>query len=434
MRELMTRLKAPSLVLLAGVATAGVVWAQTAPTRDGQQPAPVAALEAVALDVRTGSAQPHLATTPAGTIVLSWLEPGDADGRTRLRVAELTEDARTWGHVRTVAEGANWFVNWADVPSVVPITDMTWAAHWLERSDPATPYAYDVRVVISRDGGRTWSTPLTPHDDGTPTEHGFVSFFRWPGTGAGDVGLAWLDGRATKSTEASGAHAGHGAGNMAVRVARLTADGAVRDGRIVDDRVCECCPTTALTLDDGVLLAYRNRGDDETRDIHVVRYRDGWQRDHVAVADDWQIAACPVNGPALARVTGGIALAWFTAEGSTPRVQVAFSRDGGATWSTGTRVDGGRALGRIGLAAHPEGGAVVSWIEAETSGATVRLRRVAQDGTTGAPVVAARVASSRLSGYPRIVAGGRALLVAWVEGERAQSQVRVARVPFSAVP
>lgn len=429
-----------AVLLLAGVATAGVLWAQTAPTRDGQTPAPVAALEALALEAGTGSAQPHLSATPSGTVVLSWLEPGDGDGRTRLRVAELAKDGRTWGNVRTVAEGTHWFVNWADVPSVVPITDTTWAAHWLERSDPDTRYAYDVRVVVSRDGGRTWSAPVTPHDDGTRTEHGFVSFFRWPNT-ADDVGLAWLDGRATKSPEATGAHAGHGAGNMALRVARLTSDGAVHDGRIVDDRVCECCPTTALTLDDGVLLGYRNRGDDETRDTHVVRYRGDWQRDHVAVRDGWQIAACPVNGPALTRVTDGVALAWFTAEGDDPRVQVAFSRDGGTTWSSATRVDGGRTLGRIGLAAHPQGGGVVSWIAAETNGATVRLRRVAPDGTTGAPIVAAHVASSRLSGYPRIVAAGDALVVAWVaedEGdggrEGRRTRVRTARLPFSAVP
>ena len=86
--------------------------------------------------------------------------------------------------------GTDWFVNWADVPSVVRLADRTLAAHWLQKSGSDT-YAYDVRLSFSRDDGNTWTPSITPHHDGTKTEHGFASLFpmrrrprarlaRWP--------------------------------------------------------------------------------------------------------------------------------------------------------------------------------------------------------------------------------------------------------------
>ncbi len=49
------------------------------------------------------------------------------------------------------------------------------AAHWLAKK-PGGTYAYDVMMSVSPTG-RSWGTPFSPHDDGTPTEHGFVSLF-----------------------------------------------------------------------------------------------------------------------------------------------------------------------------------------------------------------------------------------------------------------
>jgi hypothetical protein len=400
-----------------------------------------AAAQPVHLPVTTahGSAQPRLSRTPGGDVVLSWLEPVAETGRTRLRVA-VRSGTEAWSAPRTVAEGANWFVNWADVPGVVPVTETTWVAHWLERSDPAARYAYDIRVAISHDGGRTWSAPVTPHTDTTRTEHGFVSVFPWPSTAPSDsteqrppadVGLAWLDGREMH------AGAGHGGdhGNMTLRAARLAADGSLHDQSVLDSRVCECCPTAATTTSEGVIVAYRNRGDDETRDMHVVRHTGGtWHPDRVAVADRWTIMACPVNGPALTADGRDVVLAWFTAVDDQPRVKVAFSQDAGRTWGAASVVDDGRPLGRVGVAPHPDGGAVVIWIEAEDTGASVRVRRVRHGVPAGRSAVVARVAQSRLSGYPRIVASADGFVLAWVEADGPSTRVVTARAAVSDVP
>src|SRR5690606_3962268 len=133
-----------------------------------------------------GSRSPHLAAGPDGTLVMSWVEP-DGDGH-RLSYSSLGPDG--WNAPRSAARGSGWFVNWADVPSVVPVSGPLWAAHWLEQQ-PAGGYAYDVAFSVSTDGGNTWSEGVVPHDDGTPTEHGFVTLFPQDD----GVGLLWLDGR-----------------------------------------------------------------------------------------------------------------------------------------------------------------------------------------------------------------------------------------------
>ncbi|HSC27550.1 MAG TPA: hypothetical protein VLD67_09760, partial [Vicinamibacterales bacterium] len=107
-----------------------------------------------------GSAQPQLSVSDKG-VLLSWVER--AGTRSALKFAERS--ASGWSPAKTVASGDNWFVNWADVPSVVRLADGTLAAHWLQKSGPGT-YAYDVRLAYSKDDGQTWSESFTPHDDG----------------------------------------------------------------------------------------------------------------------------------------------------------------------------------------------------------------------------------------------------------------------------
>jgi len=133
------------------------------------------------------SAQPQMTVSPRG-ILLSWIER--AGTRATLKFAERTPTG--WSPATTVAAGDDWFVNWADVPSVLRLDDGTLAAHWLQKSGAET-YAYDVRLAHSKDDGRTWSASFTPHHDGTKREHGFASLFQMPGAG---LGLIWLDGRA----------------------------------------------------------------------------------------------------------------------------------------------------------------------------------------------------------------------------------------------
>jgi len=133
----------------------------------------------IASPAGAGSSVPQLTSSKRGAL-LSWIER-DGDLAT-LKFSERAGNA--WTTPATVAQGRDWFVNWADVPSVIRLDDGSVYAHWLQKSGPGT-YAYDVRLSRSIDDGKTWTPSFTPHRDGTQTEHGFASLFQMPGRGSG---------------------------------------------------------------------------------------------------------------------------------------------------------------------------------------------------------------------------------------------------------
>jgi hypothetical protein len=351
------------------------------------------------------SGEPQLSVSARG-VLLSWIERTGA--RATLKFAERS--ATGWSAPRVVASGDDWFVNWADVPSVMRLADGTLAAHWLQKSGPGT-YAYDVRLAYSSDDGRTWSPSFLPHHDGTKTEHGFASLFEIPGSG---LGLVWLDGRAM-------APDAHDAGTMAAGA--MTVRSAAFDRRWkqtsewpVDLRVCECCPTSVAVTSDGPIAAFRNRTEDEIRDIYVSRLEGGKWSEPKAVHDDgWRINACPVNGPMLSAQGRDVAVAWFTMPAGQGQAFVAFSKDAGRTFSAPVRVDDGGSLGRVDVELLPDGAAMPSWIEYANDTAEFRVRRIDPSGARSKAVTVATISAARPSGYPRLARHNDELVFAWTE-------------------
>ena len=388
------------------------------------------AVEVVPSPAAPGSGEPFLAPDDAG-VWMSWIEPAAAGHR----VAAARYDGE-WGPTRTVAEGDDFFVNWADFPSVQPLGERL-VAHWLQRGGQGT-YDYGVRAAWSDDGGATWSEPWTPHGDDTPTEHGFVSFFALDGAeragGQADPsGLAWavwLDGRAM--VEEGGA--------MAIRARRLPWGGpeggpagppAPQEPRahaevVLDARTCECCQTDAVVADGVPVVAYRDRGEGEVRNIHVTRrLNSGWTEGAPVHDDGWVIGGCPVNGPAMAAAGSHVAVAWFTAPAGEARVNVAFSADAAASFGPPVRLDAGQPLGRVDVVLLRDGSALVTWLE-RSDGASILSRRVSPDGATGPLLRLAASDEARASGFPRIARLGEDhLMLAWTAVEEA-GRVRTA--------
>jgi hypothetical protein len=362
------------------------------------------------------SAQPQLSVSTRG-VILSWIERSGPDSS--LKFAE--KSGSTWSSARTVASGSDWFVNWADVPSVVRLDDGTLAAHWLQKSGTGT-YAYDVRLSYSKDDGRTWQPSFLPHHDGTQTEHGFATIFTAPG---GGLGLVWLDGRAM-----SGGHDGPGhesSGDMALRFASFGGDGKQIADTPLDPRVCECCPTAVAITADGPLVAYRDRSPNEVRDIYVTRLEKGkWTEPAPIHADNWRVPACPVNGPALSARGRDVVAAWFTAKDDQPKSFAAFSTDAGRTFGSPIRLDDQASLGRVDVELLPDGSAAASYVEFADQRAGFRIRRIERSGARSAPVTVAGITGNRTSGLPRMVLYRNELVFAWVDREGG-SQVRTAR-------
>lgn len=374
----------------------------------------IAMLEVPAASESTG---PNLAVGPDGTVVLSWLEADNSDHA--LKFSILSDGV--WGTALTVAGGENWFVNWADFPSVVPVSATLWAAHWLV-SQPAGGYAYDVFVAVSNDSGLTWSDPVMPHRDGTATEHGFVTLYPQDK----GVGLVWLDGRNMVNefgdeTAASG---------MTLRAATMSPDLMLSDELLVDELICDCCQTDVALTSEGPVVIYRDRTTAETRDIYVSKsVGNRWQEGRPVANDNWEIPGCPVNGPAIDAREKAVAVAWFTGENHTPRVRVGFSDDAARSFSTPIDVVRGETLGRVGVAMLPGGHVAVSWLrELDAESAEVCVRRVSGDGQMGPiQVVSAGQNVASLS-VPQMVRTGTDLVFAWTGREDETNRVMSARI------
>ncbi len=392
-----------ALLLLPGLAAAVTV-------QDWPLPAP------------PGSAQPNLAQAPNGDLLLSWIER-KGDGH-RLVFASYPARNPTWSPPQQIAQGSDWFVNWADFPALQALPDGSLWAHTLVSNGDA-PYAYDVQLHASRDGGRNWRAVDPVHSDGTPTEHGFASL--WPQS-SGELGIVWLDGRHTSGGHD---HASHGGGGMSLRAAVFGANGNKLAEHELDSLTCDCCQTDAAVGARGVLVAYRDRDANEVRDIKLTRF-DGksWTAPAIVHADGWVMPACPVNGPAIAARGHQVWVAWYTEAGGAPSLRLARSADAGAHFSPPlTLASGGAQLGRVALAADATG-VWVSWLQESQGQQSLWLTKLSPD--LGREVLRVQVAElagrGRATGFPRLqVRGGEAWL-AWTEVRDGQPRLRGARI------
>ncbi|MBC7789737.1 MAG: exo-alpha-sialidase [Anaerolineae bacterium] len=375
------------------------------------------AIDSISSPAAPGSAEPNLAVAPDGRVYMSWLEPWETGHALRFAVLNGTQ----WSPARTIHSGSDFFVNWADFPSIEVLGEDRLAAHWLQRTGSGT-YAYGVRISQSGDGGATWSFPVTPHRDSSQAEHGFVAMWREHD----ELGAVWLDGRKFSKE-------GHNPSNEMMLVSTtLDASGKLGAEERLDERTCDCCQNSAAMTADGPIVAYRDRSADEVRDIYVSRRVAGkWTTGLPVHKDDWKIAACPVNGPSVSAAGQRVAVAWFTAANDSARVKVAFSEDAGATFGAPIRVDGGSPAGRVDVALLDDGSALVTWIErigGDT--AAVRARRARGDGKVGPALTVAASSAARASGFPRMAVTRSDVIFAWTVPGR-PSYIRVARAASS---
>lgn len=348
------------------------------------------------------SGQPNLTTGPDGSVYLSWLETLDS-GESALKVAHRAPGGE-WTPVGTVATGANWFVNYADFPSVIVLPDGTMAAHWSVEGDGIA-----INISISRDGGKTWSNPIVPHRDGTPTEHSMLTMMPAPG---GGIGAAWLDGRKAGDPTAP-------SDDVQLIYTTIGLDGTLGPEEVVDARICECCQMATVQTAAGLTIAYRDRSESEIREIALVRLKDGkWSTPEALSSDGWEIYACPINGPSLSSAGANVVAAWFAAPNDKAQVNAALSTDGGLKFGAPIVIAGGKSLGRVSAIALDNGDALVSWIEtAEDApdGAKVRMRRIHADGTAEEPIDVSLTSSSSSSGFPRMARSGSDVVIAWTD-------------------
>ena len=327
------------------------------------------------------------------------------------------------------AKRSEWFVNWADRPVLSYDKSGALVASWLRMNGEGT-YAYDAVVSVSVDEGRRWTAPRKLHSDEVQGEHGFVSLL--PRTEDGWA-ACWLDGRAM-----GGGHDDHGhpAGDMQLRLAHVDYEGQPSAERVLDERVCECCPTALSALPGGgAVIVYRDRADDETRNFSYVFSTDPeldrWSSPKVVHDDGWRVDGCPVNGAALASAGEELAVAWFTmGEDAAPKVLCSFWNKETLSFGDVLRVDAGRPLGRISAAMLPSGELAISWLE-EMDGEDAAEWRLALTERDAEGVDSQRLldtSASRASGISALSAQGEELFFSCADvSERRVRMFRLTR-------
>lgn len=360
------------------------------------------------LSVADGAREPSLSAMGDGRVLMSWTEPAGTGFAVKTAIADGTR----WSNPQTVIEADDLFVNWADFPSAIVLSDGTLAAHWLQINGEAS-YQYDVKIALSDDDGKTWGEPFILHDDRTQREHGFVTLL--PDQNGGFTAV-WLDGRSydTYGSQDDIENA------MQLRARSISSIGVMGTEAVLDARTCTCCQTSAVLSNRGsILTVYRDRSTDEIRDISIVRkVGEEWSAPSTVGIDGWYIEGCPVNGPAIDAAGDSTVVAWFTAADDVPKVKVAFSNDDGQTFDAPLRIDNGAASGRVDVLQTDEGNAFVTWVEQTAQGETVFICSVEPQIGCEEPSIVAVSPRGRTVGFPRMALGDAGVFLAWTEPSR----------------
>ncbi len=403
-------LRARSWVAVCSLAVVALGCAQTPQNEQQEVSAPV--LQEVSGPAAANSSLPYLVVGDDEQLYLSWVEK--RSDTAILKYARWEQQG--WSDGVTIATGTDWFVNWADYPTVAADAQGGMLAHFLAKSSAGT-YSYDVN--IGRKVGEEWTSPLIPHSDGTPTEHGFVTMLP---LASGSFQLAWLDGRNTGGGH--GGHEGH-QGAMTVRSAVLDLEGNLSQEYELDDRVCDCCQTTGAITANGPIVIYRDRSELEVRDMSIVRLVDGaWTAPQTVYADNWNIEGCPVNGPRADALGNDLAVAWFSGANGVSQVKVIFSEDGGASFGQPVLIDNNGPLGRVDIEMLNKEQAMVSWLGREGETTVIRARTVNKNGTMGPILKVAESNEARGSGFPQMAFHAGKVWFAWTDlKDEAQSMI-----------
>ena len=341
---------------------------------------------------RPGSAASQLVTGDDGTVFMSWIEPGVKPGARAVRLSRFDSERNSWGAAQTIAEGTDIALDFWSTPQIAVNAEGAIAAVWYSMSSSTDQsHAPSSHAMCSRsdDQAGTWSPaiPLNPRSE----TNEFASL------------TALADGRFLAVWLEPGTAVGAGESVQSLRGRILFVDAP---STVLDTRVCDCCATSVVGFPDGSALAiYRDRSDEEIRDISRVHFQNGvWSEPRKLSFDHWKIAGCPVNGPVVAAMKSQATAAWYTAAEDQPQVLASTSSDAGEVFLAPSRIDDGHPLGQVGAVQLHAGTRFVSWVEAGATAheAAIWMRRLSNDGSLSVPVRLAVTSRERACGVPRL--------------------------------
>jgi hypothetical protein len=334
------------------------------------------------------AAEPAIAAAADGTVYLLWVEhSGRNEADIMIRQYDSAGNPKSESvRVNPVAGQAKaWY---GDPPNVKVGEDGAIYVGWTAKVEGSKGSATILYLSVSRDGGRSFSSPVKVNDDAAPASHGMHSLGV---DNAGRVYFAWLDER---YLNAQNQHAAEKPDSYKTHHFEKTAffyqakpneniepnaelyfavshDGGKTfspNKKLASD-VCPCCKTSLLTASDGrIYISWRQVLEGDLRHIAVASSIDSGNSfsQPVIVSDDqWEISACPVSGAALTEGSNKtIKIAWFTAgKAGKQGIYWSESKDAGKTFSPRMLVSENSIGGTPKLITDKAGRTKIIWAE-----------------------------------------------------------------------
>ncbi|UAY52717.1 exo-alpha-sialidase [Ferruginibacter albus] len=174
------------------------------------------------------------------------------------------------------------------------------AVYEVEASTKENEWAGFIAFIQTSDKGKTWTAPRCIHADTAANgSHSFASITRLSN---GEIGACWLDASTNKS-------------GRPVKFASANGNNGFTNEVLVDSIACECCRTAISCNANKISIVYRDIINDSIRDMSVSTSSDNGKTFSNPVSfskDDWNIMACPHNGPGVVTTANATYATWFT--------------------------------------------------------------------------------------------------------------------------
>ena len=368
-------------------------------------------IEEISFLHNNSNAQPSLVSND-GSLSLTWISSNEDDKAT-LNFSQLKDGE--WTNSQEVATGSDWFVNWADFPTHA-ISGNLILTSYLEKSASGN-YTYDVILSLQKLSGEKIIEDFVLNTDGIEAEHGFVSIVAKNNEG---FYVTWLDGRNTVSKTKETHHKA-----MTIRFAEITNTGEIINETELDATTCDCCQTSIALSSEGPIVVYRNRSEDEIRDIYITKYRNGiWEQPVPVFNDGWEINGCPVNGPKVVVNQTTTAVAWFTAADDNPKVNLSFSLSDKDEFNLPIQLNDLDAIGRVDVAFLNSKEVIVSYIEFDDNATYLKVKKVSVEGEVSKAFTISVIDSGRDTGVPQLEVMDNVVYLVWTNVLDGKNQLK----------
>jgi hypothetical protein len=396
------RLSKGSRVLLRGkmfAAVALALWQTAAYAQMSHQHASEAACNETALRC---ASKVTPAFGPDGTLWLAWMAGG------QISVASSKDDGKSFSApVQVTRERLD--LDWGPDarPKIAVDKNGGIALAFAIFRDKA--FNGQVLYTRSKDGGQSFAEvrPITANNESQRFEAVALD-------ADGSVFAVWLDKRNRVPAQQSGRNY-EGAGLF---FASSNDGGATySETRLAQDNTCECCRLGLAFAGPGrPVVVFRNIFEGGVRDHAIMTFSDLATPGeiHRVSVDDWQVSACPHQGPSLSiSAAGTYHVTWYTNGSARKGLFYARSQDGGRTFSNPLPIGRpDRSPSRPYVLAGPHG-TVMVWKEFDGETTTLNLTTSHDDGLTWSKATAV-AKTTDTSDHPLLVSDGRRIFLSWM--------------------